>query len=70
MGMNQYAWIDRTEGLQPIFDEDGKAVTLEPKSCRARKTNLRCMLDAVHKALNISHVHRHEDGRLEAFRTE
>jgi hypothetical protein len=71
--MNQhYAWIDRAEGLQPILDEDEKKVaTLDSQSCRAKGPGgLRCILDAVHKGLKTSHLHRTPTGELIAFRTE
>lgn len=60
-----YAELTQDQKVQKLAETD-----LSQKSCRARSNGKVCVLDAQHKGLGTSHVHRHEDGRLEAFRTE
>ena len=58
-----YAELIANEKIQKLSETD-----LAPKSCRARSSDgLRCCLDAHHRFLNSSHLHRNEDGALISF---
>lgn len=60
-----YTELTNNEKVQKLSETD-----TSQKSCHARKDGLHCFLDAQHRGLGTQHVHRHEDGRLEAFRTD
>ena len=67
-------FIQKLDGSthQVLVNEDGEIIELldDVKSCRAKQSGLKCCLDAVHKMLGTSHLHRHIDGRLESFKQE
>lgn len=57
-----FAILTKSEKTKRLIE-----TSLEPRNCRARNGDLRCVLDAVHRELNTAHAHRNADGSLVMF---
>jgi hypothetical protein len=63
MTENPTAILTKSEKVEHLICAD-----LTPKNCTARDGDLRCTLDASHRNLRTSHMHRNENGSFVFFR--